>query len=299
MDANERIEAASSFLLQSPPGEINDVLNDIRTIISDDDSLQTGILPALHKYNVAQFITVDVPGQQHQVRSLSRLRRAHLEAGLAQDADRFVDPRSKQTFAFDHLRLEASDCQPFEPDASTEPFREALERATLAYVEDHFHEGVASVFYSSTDSTYIIQLVANRYNPPNFWSGRWRSEYVVDLAKGEARGTVLINVHYYEQGNVQLSTTHKPILELPSSLHSPDPANAAKILALIEREESTHQSALSAAFQDMSEKSFKSLRRALPLTKQKLDWEKVSGYKLGAELTASRGIFGTSTDEVS
>jgi len=27
MDANERIQAASQFLLQSPPGEINDVLN--------------------------------------------------------------------------------------------------------------------------------------------------------------------------------------------------------------------------------------------------------------------------------
>ena len=27
MDANDRIQAASNFLLQSPPGEINDVLN--------------------------------------------------------------------------------------------------------------------------------------------------------------------------------------------------------------------------------------------------------------------------------
>jgi hypothetical protein len=27
MDATERIQAASQFLLQSPPGEINDVLN--------------------------------------------------------------------------------------------------------------------------------------------------------------------------------------------------------------------------------------------------------------------------------
>ena len=27
MDATERIQAASNFLLQSPPGEINDVLN--------------------------------------------------------------------------------------------------------------------------------------------------------------------------------------------------------------------------------------------------------------------------------
>jgi capping protein alpha len=81
----DRIQAASSFILQSPPGEINDVLNggsathflapvlsnalsvDVRNIISDDDSLQEGLLPALVEYNLAQFMTVEVPGTDHQV----------------------------------------------------------------------------------------------------------------------------------------------------------------------------------------------------------------------------------------
>jgi capping protein alpha len=41
----------------------------------------------------------------------------------------------------------------------------------------------------------------------------------------------------------------------------------------------------------MGEKTFKALRRALPLTRQKLDWDKVVGYRLGAELAASKGGF--------
>ena len=40
---------------------------DVRNIIADDDSLQQGIAPALREYNLAQFITVDVPGSNHQV----------------------------------------------------------------------------------------------------------------------------------------------------------------------------------------------------------------------------------------
>ena len=40
---------------------------DVRNIISDDDLLQDGILPALGAYNVVQFTTVDVPGHAHQV----------------------------------------------------------------------------------------------------------------------------------------------------------------------------------------------------------------------------------------
>jgi len=212
-------------------------------------------------------------------------------AGRLEGSDRFIDPRSKQTFAFDHLRLEAQDCQPHEPDETSEPFREAIEVAALAYIADHFHDGVTSVFTSqSSPSTIIVQLVANKYNPPNFWSGRWRSEYTVDMQERVIKGNVFVNVHYYEQGNVQLSTSFSPTIPLPESLTTA-PASATKILALIEKEESEHQTALNDAFQDMSEKAFKTLRRALPLTRQKLDWDKVTGYKLGAELTASKGIF--------
>jgi hypothetical protein len=87
-DTTERIQIASSFLLQAPPGEINDVLNgmfhqhmivnslcqtftsstlDVRNIIADDDALQTGVLPALREYNLSQFIIADLPGTETQV----------------------------------------------------------------------------------------------------------------------------------------------------------------------------------------------------------------------------------------
>ena len=40
---------------------------DVRNIISDDDLLQEGILPALREYNIEQFTVVDVPDTDHQV----------------------------------------------------------------------------------------------------------------------------------------------------------------------------------------------------------------------------------------
>ena len=91
MDAEERIQAVSQFLLQSPPGEINDVLNgtvkpfpnpdraqrshaiyappsDVRVLIGDDESLEMGVLPALQQYNLDQFTVAEVPGAGHSVR---------------------------------------------------------------------------------------------------------------------------------------------------------------------------------------------------------------------------------------
>ncbi|KAG8679873.1 F-actin-capping protein subunit alpha, partial [Ceratobasidium sp. 395] len=186
----------------------------------------------------------------------------------------------------------ATDPEPVEANTEAEPFRLALEESTLRYLSEFFQEGVTSVFTSTSKSnTYIIQIVANKYNPQNFWSGRWRSEYIVDIDNGEITGKIFVNVHYYEQGNVQLQTTYTPNLTLPSSL---TPSSAPKILAIIAEKEGEHERALSNAYSDLGEKTFKSLRRALPLTRQKLDWDKVLGYKLGAELAASRGAFGSS-----
>lgn len=86
-EEQERIETVSKFLLQSPPGEINDVLNgtvhslfhiswpdvpapayvDVRVLIGDDESLETGILPALTQYNLEQLTVAEVPGAGHSV----------------------------------------------------------------------------------------------------------------------------------------------------------------------------------------------------------------------------------------
>jgi len=295
MDAKERIQAASSFLLQSPPGEINDVLNDVRNIISDDDQLQEGVQPALREYNLAQFMTVEVPGTDHQSIISEAARVPASEEGEG-ERERFLDPRSGTTFLFDHLSLEATDPQKVDLDAEAEPFRHALETSAITYLSSHFHDGVASVFSTpGTLNQFVLQIVANKYNPTNYWSGRWRSEYVIDLAENEVQGKILVNVHYYEQGNVQLSTTHNIQFRLPPAIVASSPtSSASKILALVGQEDDEYQKSLNDSYREMGEKTFKGLRRALPMTRQKLDWDKVLGYKLGAELSQNKTIFGNS-----
>jgi len=292
MEVSERIQAVSKFLLESPPGEINDVLNDVRNIIADDDSLQQGIAPALREYNLAQFITVDVPGSNHQsiISKIALVSRSSDDEGTN---ERFLDPRSNTTFKFDHLTLEASEPRPFEPDAASEQFRIALEASSHAYLSSHFPDGTTSVFSSPENPmVFVIQIIANRYNPSNFWSGRWRSEYEINLESRSLQGKIAVNVHYYEQGNVQLAANHEVSLSLPSTILQSSPIQSAtKVLALIESEEGEYQTSLTETYQNMSEKTYKSLRRALPMTRSKMDWDKVLGYKLGAELSAGKGGF--------
>lgn len=76
---------------------------------------------------------------------------------------------------------------------------------------------------------------------------------------------------------VQLATTHDVSLSLPTAVVTSSPSAAAsKILALIEDEEGKYQTSLNDTYHEMGEKTFKGLRRALPLTRQKIDWDKVS-----------------------
>ncbi|CAG8719676.1 1679_t:CDS:2, partial [Acaulospora colombiana] len=264
---------------------------DIRVIIDDDNRLQTGIDKALRDYNIAQFVTVQSPGKDHQYQS-KRQKVIISDAGRIGSAEenRFLDPRTKKSFVFDHLGLEASDPRDEEVDGESEPFRAALDNAAQEYITEHYKDGVASVFVPSPGNL-VLQLVANKYNPQNFWSGRWRSKYEIDLNEKSVKGVVNVTVHYYEQGNVQLTTGFHPTISLPPS--SPSPQAARQLLLQIIEAENTYQTTLSDTYHDLGEKSFKALRRALPMTRNKIDWDKVTGYKLGAELTASRGGFGS------
>lgn len=87
-------------------------------------------------------------------------------------------------------------------------------------------------------------------------------------------------MHYFENGNVQLNAAKPATLTL-SSLEPRD------IVRAVEKHEDAYQAAIERVYDDLSEKAFKALRRQLPVTRQKVDWDKVTGYKLGAELAKS------------
>ena len=76
---------------------------------------------------------------------------------------------------------------------------------------------------------------------------------------------------------VQLESKHQASIALPTSIVTSSPGPSAnKILALIADQEGAYQESLGDTYHEMGEKTFKGLRRALPLTRQKLDWDKVT-----------------------
>jgi capping protein alpha len=131
------------------------------------------------------------------------------------------------------------------------------------------------VYPTENDSKIAILLVANKYSPNNFWNGRWRSSYIFDPLASSLSGTIKVDVHYYEDGNVRLLTDKAVEASVSSS------ATGAEILKAIAVAERKYQEELNRGFTNLSEGAFKSLRRQLPVTRQKIEWSKVTSYRIG------------------
>ncbi|BEJ12395.1 hypothetical protein CspHIS471_0208550 [Cutaneotrichosporon sp. HIS471] len=441
LSTEDRIKLAVSFIEQSPPGEVNDVVNAIRTIIGDDDALMPHAVPALRAYNLAQLQVVNHPADEGVDAHSSLLSDATLVPNTS--PERFYDHLAARTFMFDHVTLLPGEYQPITLPEADEAFRAALADSLGNYARNHFPSGHASVStdqiplpviqpeseqpghkeeeptplvariplpedevdaeggmqvleqeveaVSRTDEmeemedegvvserdipgrvednptpvdgprvprtqdevdaeggmealdeeidevcaeeakrdeketeketeqaltaddaedaretdeaspaaesspvppapvhtplenpTFTLEIVGNRFNPSNFWTGRWRTRWVVDRVAKSVSGTIRVDVHYYEQGNVQLTTEHRASFVLPEG---EDAALASAIVSSIARIETEYQLELGDVYSGLGDKAFRALRRALPVTRQRVDWDKVSGYSIGSDLS--------------
>ncbi|XP_023240976.1 F-actin-capping protein subunit alpha-like, partial [Centruroides sculpturatus] len=251
---------------------------DIRVLLNNDMLLKEEAIEACGKYNKEQLIPIRIEGLQHKV-----LLTEYNEL----DKGYFYDPRSGKAFKYDHLRKEVSDVHPMESDMYIEPWRSALESLWITYTQDHYKHGTCSVFgtVQHGDIVLIACIEDHQFQPKNFWNGRWRSIWTITIPSGlgvaDINGLVRVQVHYYEDGNVQLVSSK----EIKDTITISNEIQMAKeFVQFVKDAENEYQISVSENYQTMSDATFKALRRQLPVTHAKIDWNKMLSYRIGSEL---------------
>ncbi|KAM0723421.1 hypothetical protein Q7P37_000407 [Cladosporium fusiforme] len=267
----------ASFIESAPPGELSNVVADIKALAGNDASLLQSLEPAFRKYNEEQYATVKLPGSSETV-----IVSEHNSLG----DNRYFDTASQTSFQVEHSSQTASGAQQHALESSNADLIRNLQKSFSKAAAEHFPTSTIGIYPTSSDTDLAILLVANKYSPQNFWNGRWRSTYTLSPSSGNLKGSVKIDVHYYEDGNVRMSTSKE--VSVPGAMLMANASGAEAVVREIAKAENKFQEELNRAFVQLAEGSFKGLRRQLPVTRQRVEWEKIGGYRLGQDIGGGR-----------
>lgn len=197
-------------------------------------------------------------------------------------SNRYYDTQSSTSFEFDQTTSKPSAPQSYTHDTRHADLIQSLLKSLSAHFAEHYpptSSAAYTVCATPDDSKIAILISTTKSSPKNFISGRWRSEFLYDPSPNTLSGNVKVNVHYYEDGNVALSTS-KDFAGIAVEGDSAA-SNIVRKIAAIEKQ---YQEEVNRTLVGMNETSFKALRRQLPVTRQKVEWEKIRGYGLGGDL---------------
>lgn len=255
----EKRQIAQRFLLASPPGQVHEVLRDVGKLVPEHVLHDAAVRGTLHAYNVTNMVPVDVPDAEYKI--------LICKEGEV-DTTHYVDPIGNRVFGFDHIKQQIvpDDVAPMPQDrvAEFEKERQEVQTALESYLQvEYMHGGTAGVYLVGTK--LVINLCTERINLRNFWGGRWKSHWEVELTRTPilVKGTIALHVHYFENGNLQLQNSSD--IEQESPVERASGVGDAIVRIIKEAEDELHAN-LEDMYINMSIETFKEMRRVMPGT---------------------------------
>lgn len=253
----------TDFITDTPPGELKAVTSDIKTIINEPSK------------NLSSAYDELISSNFQLIRLGSSLT---IVSSFNKNGSKYHDYLLGKKFNVDLEKGEAIDVEEFDYDLDEDI--KTIDKNLSNYVEDHFPSDFHYTLVPIDDEKISIIIIDEKLNAKNYYNGKWLSSYIYDKSTSELKGEIKVNVHYYEEGNVRL-TTSTPVEASSISID--------KIVNQINKFEDDFEQKLLINVSRLNEEYFKNLRRQLPINRSKVQWGKsIKNYKLGQDAAGGK-----------
>lgn len=246
----------------APPGELKNVVGDLSSIVPDQST--TVVSKSMEAYIEEKGIVL--AGQL-------------LASKYNKDTEssKFWDYAGKQKFNYNLESGKAIDFESADPGIPYPDIYKKLVVDLESYGADHYPSEFGFSVIPISEGEVKVILIGQKIDEENFYTGRWRSVYSID-SSGQSSGSINLDIHYYEDGNVRLS--YEESVENKSTTFS-----SSGIVNFINNSENELTLKIILEFDILNQNTFKNLRRLLPVTKSKINWGKAIGtYRLGTDV---------------
>jgi len=277
-----KLNIATYFIMNSPSGEVHDVMADVQKLLSDPSVLgESQMNKILKDYNIDQLTTAPDPANEQSLLMVCA-------AGLV-DENHFLDPSTGRVVKFDHRKQRFTEVTERKQvlDEQIAKYRASIAKAVEGYVNENYKGGKCiTASFGADNGKVSVCISAKNTNLANFWTGSWRGVYTVNVdrqGQAELKGSIRINVHYFEDGNVQLHSNLEKAMNINISNED---ATAKEVAKAIEKIETDFQVQLEDMYVNMHRTTFKAMRRFYPVTREKMNWT-TSVHSLASEVNKS------------
>jgi len=267
---------AAYYIQNSPAGEVDEVIADVKKIVDEDVLPEGALIGILREYNENNLITGPDPD------GVPCMVSPHGRVG----EDLYLDPASGRVMRFDHRRRRFTEVSEQKQVLSERinAYRVSIEREVKAYV-DSSYKASKCVFavYGADSGVITVCLSAANVHLGNFWTGSWRGVYQINVSSQttvELKTDIKINVHYFEDGNVQLHTKFPARNSVQVSDEKKTAAAVGKVMRQLETE---FQANLEQMYIEMHSHTFKQMRRFYPMNKQPMTWN-LAAHRMAGEI---------------
>lgn len=270
-------ELVDSLIQSAPPAELKQVSQSLSSLTKGTSTSSTNSLiqDSIEQYAQENIISIDNI-------IISKYNKD-------ENSSKYIDYVDNKLFNVDWQNQKIIDVESYHDNNNKRGsnYDELIQKLSQ-YGDDYYPSNFAFTVIPESEDQLRVIIIGQRANHDNFYTGQWKSNYLI--TEQGIKGNIDLDIHYFEDGNVRLkfneSINSSNNNNNSSTLQSGNLINnASRIVNFINEQENATMVKIIEQFNNLNQKSFKNLRRLLPVTRSKINWGSAIGnYRLGSDV---------------